>query len=96
MKKNAGKITFAVIASLVLLAGFQVLVQSKDEDKPKGKAETKSVPTAEITKAVAVLHPTEGAKVHGVVTFTKAGDKVKVVVHIEGLAPGKHGFHIHE
>jgi Cu-Zn family superoxide dismutase len=96
LKKSAGKITFAVIASLVLLAGFQVLVHSKDEDKPKGKAKTTSAPMAEITKAVAVLHPTEGAKVHGVVTFTQAGDKVKVVAHVEGLTPGKHGFHLHE
>ncbi len=51
---------------------------------------------AEITKAVAVLHPTEGAKVHGVVTFTKEGGQVKVTAHIEGLTPGRHGFHIHE
>ena len=88
LKKITGKITFAVLASLVLLAGFQVLAQSRTK--------TKSAPKAEITKAVAVLHPTEGAKVHGVVTFSKEGDKVKVVAHIEGLAPGRHGFHIHE
>lgn len=50
----------------------------------------------EVTKAVAVLNPTEGNKTKGVVTFTKAGDKVKVVADIEGLMPGKHGFHIHE
>jgi Cu-Zn family superoxide dismutase len=90
------EITFAVIASLVLLTGFQVLVQSKDKAKPKGKAEAELAPMAEITKAVAVLHPTEGAKVHGVVTFTKEDAKIKVVAHIEGLTPGKHGFHIHE
>jgi Cu-Zn family superoxide dismutase len=50
----------------------------------------------EVTKAVAVLNPTEGSRTKGVVTFTKAGDKVKVVADIEGLTPGKHGFHIHE
>ena len=49
-----------------------------------------------VAKAVAVLHSTEGNKVHGMVTFTQDGDKVKVVAHIEGLTPGKHGFHIHE
>ncbi len=47
-------------------------------------------------KAVAALHPTDGNKVRGVVTFTKDGDKVKVVADIEGLTPGKHGFHLHE
>lgn len=50
----------------------------------------------EPTKAIAVLHPTAGSKVAGTVTFTKAGDTVQVVADITGLAPGKHGFHIHE
>ncbi len=49
-----------------------------------------------ITKAVAVIHPTEGNKVNGLVTFTLEGDSIKVVADIDGLAPGKHGFHIHE
>jgi Cu-Zn family superoxide dismutase len=47
-------------------------------------------------KAVAVLHPTKGNSVSGVVTFTKTGAGVKVVAHIEGLTPGVHAFHIHE
>lgn len=51
---------------------------------------------AEPTKAVAVLHPTKGSKVEGVVTFTKSGAETKVVAHLTGLTPGKHGFHIHE
>jgi Cu-Zn family superoxide dismutase len=50
----------------------------------------------EVTKAVAVLHPTAGNNVTGTVTFTKSGDEVKVVADISGLKPGKHGFHIHE
>ncbi|HKJ81421.1 MAG TPA: superoxide dismutase family protein [Ignavibacteriaceae bacterium] len=47
-------------------------------------------------KAVCVVHPTKGHKAHGVVTFTKVDKGVKVVADIEGLKPGKHGFHIHE
>ena len=50
----------------------------------------------EPTKAVAVLHPTEGSQVHGIVTFTKTGDTMKIVADVMGLTPGKHGFHIHE
>jgi len=45
---------------------------------------------------VAVLHPTEGNEVHGIVTFTKEEGWVRVVADIEGLTTGKHGFHIHE
>jgi Cu-Zn family superoxide dismutase len=49
-----------------------------------------------VTKAIAVLHPTKGSKVHGTVVFTKVEKGVKVHAHISGLTPGKHGFHIHE
>jgi len=45
---------------------------------------------------VAVLHPTEGSKVHGVVTFTREAKGIRVVAAVEGLNPGRHGFHIHE
>jgi Cu-Zn family superoxide dismutase len=48
------------------------------------------------TKAVAVLHATQGNAVEGKVTFAKAEGGVKVNVHVTGLTPGKHGFHIHE
>src|SRR5882724_8778982 len=50
----------------------------------------------EPTKAIAVLHPTAGNNVAGLVTFTKSGDEVKVVADVTGLTPGKHGFHVHE
>jgi superoxide dismutase, Cu-Zn family len=48
------------------------------------------------TKAIAVLHPTAGNSVAGIVTFSASGDEVKVVADLTGLKPGKHGFHIHE
>jgi superoxide dismutase, Cu-Zn family len=47
-------------------------------------------------KAEAILESKSGSNVKGKVTFTKEGDMIKVVADIEGLAPGKHGFHIHE
>jgi Cu-Zn family superoxide dismutase len=50
----------------------------------------------EPSKAVAVLHPTKGSNVEGMVTFTKTGDETKIVADLAGLTPGKHGFHIHE
>ncbi|MBI2875640.1 MAG: superoxide dismutase family protein [Candidatus Tectomicrobia bacterium] len=49
-----------------------------------------------ISKAVAVLHPTKGQKVRGVVSFTRVGEKIRVVADLEGLTPGLHGFHVHE
>jgi Cu-Zn family superoxide dismutase len=47
-------------------------------------------------KAIAVLHPTEGNKVSGTVTFTEEADGVRVQADLTGLTPGKHGFHVHE
>jgi Cu-Zn family superoxide dismutase len=46
--------------------------------------------------AVAVLHPTEGNDVQGIVKFTEVAGGVEVVADIDGLTPGRHGFHIHE
>jgi Cu-Zn family superoxide dismutase len=50
----------------------------------------------DVTKAVAKLDSKSGSKVTGTVTFTKMGDDVQVVADLQGLSPGKHGFHIHE
>ena len=46
--------------------------------------------------AVAELKPTAGSKTEGTVSFTQRGDKVVVVARVSGLAPGSHGFHIHD
>jgi superoxide dismutase, Cu-Zn family len=48
------------------------------------------------SKAIAVLHPTEGNKVKGTITFTKESEGIRVVARLEGLKPGEHGFHIHQ
>jgi len=83
LKNNTLKMSFAVVASLLVLwAGLRAAAQH-------------SAPP-EVTKAVAVIQPTEGNKVHGAVTFIQVGGNVKVTAQIEGLTPGKHGFHIHE
>jgi Cu-Zn family superoxide dismutase len=50
----------------------------------------------DVTKAVAKLDSKSGSKVTGTVTFAKMGDEVQVVADVQGLTPGKHGFHIHE
>ncbi len=46
--------------------------------------------------AVALLYPTLGNKVAGIVTFTKVDNGVRVVADVQGLTPGKHGFHVHQ
>jgi Cu-Zn family superoxide dismutase len=47
--------------------------------------------------ATAQLQPTKGNKTFGEATFEQVGDKVRVVVFVQGLKPGQeHGLHIHE
>jgi len=72
------------VGALVLSAS---LAHSQHKDAPAAGT---------ITKAIAVLHPTKGSKVHGTVVFTKVDKGVQVHAHISGLTPGKHGFHVHE
>jgi len=48
-------------------------------------------------RANAELKPTKGNKTFGEATFEQSGDKVKVVIFVQGLRPGQtHGLHIHE
>lgn len=47
-------------------------------------------------KAVATLMPTKGNDVHGVIILNQQGDTCEILGEVQGLTPGKHGFHIHE
>jgi len=47
-------------------------------------------------KAVCELSALGGSNVSGTVTFTMVKEGLKIVVDVQGLAEGKHGFHIHE
>lgn len=48
------------------------------------------------SSARAVIHPTRGNQVSGVVNFTQTENGVHVIGEFHGLKPGKHGFHVHE
>ena len=81
---------------LLLLLSSAALAMSV---APAGLAQMHDQPCAgmNVAKAQAVLAPTAGNQVRGVVTFTADGDKVRVVADVTGLPPGSiHGFHVHE
>ena len=46
--------------------------------------------------AIATVRPASGSQVHGEIKFTQVGTRVRVTGEIGALAPGSHGFHIHE
>ena len=49
-----------------------------------------------VTKAVALISPLQGNSVKGKVTFTAVNGGTQIVADLEGLAPGDHGFHVHQ
>ena len=46
--------------------------------------------------AIAKLEPTKGSTTTGTVTFAQRMSRVVVTADVRGLAPGEHGFHMHE
>lgn len=87
---------------LVSLMTLFLLASCSQGDMSDSATETEmeeeSVETApEITQATAVLSPTEGNEIAGVVTFTQTDEGVRVEATVSGLeAESRHGFHIHQ
>lgn len=82
-----------ILISSVLCASV-LLIAACAKTADTASTETKSAAVS--TTAVAKLKPAEGQNVSGTVTFTKVADGVRVVADVNGLTPGKHGFHVHE
>lgn len=82
-----------VVLILALAAGASCAPQSETGEEMAGEM---AEPGPTVTRAVAVLQPTQGYEARGIVTFTTVGAGIEVVAQIEGLAAGRHGFHIHQ
>lgn len=83
--------SLAVAFALMLAAGCESTSHAEEKKTPMKTA----VARVERSKAAAT-QPSWG-NTSGTVTFTEKGDgKVKVVIDLQGVPPGKHGFHIHE
>src|SRR5688500_7223726 len=81
-KTSLGFCTFGLFCLATLTsAGLQL---AKDDEPPVPK------------EAVAVLAPTQGSRVGGVLTLMGHDDYVHIQGKVWQLKPGKHGFHIHE
>jgi Cu-Zn family superoxide dismutase len=82
MKKN-----IFILSVAFILISTQFLSAQMDQMKHQQSA---------INRAIALVTPTKGNSVYGVVTFEKTDKGVHIVANLAGLTPGKHGFHIHE
>jgi Cu-Zn family superoxide dismutase len=81
---------------LILPAALLVFLACSNAGDQGQQSMSEKTARPDIQKAVAVLHPTLGNDVTGVVTFAKTANGIEVIADIDGLTPGKHGFHIHE
>src|SRR5947208_3609893 len=84
--KKLAPVAFVLLASLLLLTPAWSGKDNGHKEAPKDAPK----------KAIAVMTPTKGSKVSGMVTFTQKGNAIEITGEIVGLTPGKHGFHIHE
>lgn len=95
MNLRTGSLATATIAIFTGVAACAPAEESNQEALPMAESmasETGDGPT----EAVAVLYPTEGNEAHGMVHFIEVDSRVRVVADLEGLAPGAHGFHVHQ
>lgn len=88
MKKFYQLVTGSALA-FAFAASTPIAAQS---DQGAGDGNDMQVPK----EAVAVIMPTQGNQVRGLVLLKQEGDKVHLTGEISNLTPGEHGFHIHQ
>lgn len=91
MQDMRNLISAGAILIAVTLAGCTQPQQQQQQDSAVNEE-----PTTNHTRAVAVVHPTEGNSVTGTVHFEQTAEGVHVTAELSGLEQGPHGFHIHQ
>lgn len=89
-----GRNAFSLIV-LLLSVGFLAYCASTPDEATETIAE-EPLPPQVVATGLADLFPTEGNETNGSVTMEQTNGRVKIVLEVSGLAPGKHGIHIHE
>lgn len=93
---HLASMTASILSASITLASLQQSpkndVDTKHNDTAHAAIEQVEIPR----KAVAVLAPTQGHEITGAIMLTQTQQGVSIQGRVKGLAPGKHGFHIHE
>lgn len=80
----------AVVCGALTFIGCAASLATSDDDHHVSQWKN-------VHEAVAVIRPTEGNNVRGIVRFTDVEGGVRVVARITGLTPNQqHAFHIHQ
>lgn len=70
-------------------------VKEGETTQPAYEQPPKQGQKSERRRALAVLRPTKGNDVSGVVTFEETKDGVRVNAQVSGLPSGEHAYHVH-
>lgn len=95
--------SFIVLALTGCACTDQRKPEANNKDKQSSDKEVAQLETtqlkrlkAPVQEAFVKITPYGDNKISGIVTFTKVPDGIKIVADVNGLKPGKHGFHAHE
>jgi superoxide dismutase, Cu-Zn family len=97
--RPAGPVVFAAVAAACTGAPRETASPAASPSQPPALTQASPSPATAAPAAGgagAELAPTQGNRAQGTVTFAPADGGLRMVVHIEGLTPGEHGFHLHE
>jgi superoxide dismutase, Cu-Zn family len=96
MKATKKARTRLATMALALLLSPSLAVAQDDEGHEGHEGHGEPATAAPVTRAIAVMHATEGNDVSGTVTFEQTDGGVRVQANLSGLSPGAHGFHVHQ
>ena len=97
MRSATWQLALATGLGIVVATLINYGTQSNAQQAPAVRAPATAGNSAtEVTKAICVITPLGDGKVSGKVVFTQQRGGVEVNAEITGLAPGEHGFHVHE
>jgi Cu-Zn family superoxide dismutase len=69
---------------------------NQDKNKEIAQVTTLQSPKAIVNQAIAHVHGYQDKNLTGAVIFTEVPEGIQIVADVDGLKPGKHGFHVHE
>jgi Cu-Zn family superoxide dismutase len=97
MRSATWQLALATCLGIVAATVISYGTHSNAQTAPAARAQApQPQATAQVTKAIAVVHPLGESKVSGKVVFTQTRSGVEISAEITGLEPGEHGFHVHE
>jgi Cu-Zn family superoxide dismutase len=97
MRSSTWQLGLATGLGIVVAAVVSYGTFSNAQQAPAGIRDANAAHAAgQVTKAICVVQPLGQSKVAGKVVFTQQRGGVEINAELTGLAPGEHGFHVHE